>query len=288
MNALLLAPATRLALIGLVGVAVAGATYGYAQGASTRAQALALRYIDSLDAPLKRMLKPPRGRTIMLGQGAAVVAIVSLAFALRMPGVALASLLVLPAPRLAIRYMQKKRCEAIEAKLDGFALSLANATRAAPSIGRALLMLQSTLPKPLDEEVEQVLREMRVGSSVEQALLNCSWRVQSPLLDALLSGVLIARRIGGELPEILETTASTLREMARLDGVLRSKTAEARMQMWTLALLPVLIVAGFDMASPGYFKPLTDTPLGQLLIGIAIVCWITAILLGRKIMAVEL
>jgi tight adherence protein B len=285
---LILSPAVRLSLIALVGLMVFAASYGFAQGANARAQSIATRYVDGIDAPLKRMLMPPRGHLVLTAQVAAIIGIVSAAVALRHPALAVVALIVLPLPKLVLTLLQKRRRELIESKLDGFALSLANATRATPSVGRELQMLQTTLPKPIDREVEQVLREMRVGSSLDQALLNFSWRVQSPSLDALLSAVLIARRIGGRLPDILETTASTLREMARLDGVLRAKTAEARMQVWVMAFFPLVVVFGFNAMSPGYFDAMTEQTLGLVMIAAAVVFWVAAILLARKIMAVEL
>ena len=288
MSPWLLTPAVRLSLVVLVGVTVFAASYGFAQGANARAQRIATQYVDAIDAPLKRMLLPPRGHLVLAAQLATVTCVLSLAVGLRLPALALGALLILPLPRLVLSLLQKRRRELIESKLDGFALSLANATRATPSVGRALQMLQTTLPVPLDREVEQVLREMRVGSSLDQALLNFSWRVQSPSLDALLSGVLIARRIGGRLPDILETTAATLREMARLDGVLRAKTAQARMQIWVMAFFPLVVLFGFDAMSPGYFDVLTEQSTGLVLIAVSIVFWISAILLARKIMAVEL
>ena len=288
MSPLLLSPAVRLGLIVLIGVTAFAASYGFAQGADARAQRIATRFVDGIDAPLRRMLMPAHGVLVLSILAAIVVGIVSLAVALRMPVLALGALLVLPVPKLSLALLQKRRRALIESKLDGFALSLANATRATPSVGRALQMLQTTLPKPLDQEVEQVLREMRVGSSLDQALLNFSWRVQSPSLDALLSGVLIARRIGGQLPDILETTATTLREMARLDGVLRAKTAQARMQIWVMAFFPLVVLFGFDAMSPGYFDVLTDKTVGMVMIAAAVVFWIAAILIARKIMAVEL
>jgi tight adherence protein B len=284
----MMSPYTPYAIVALVFISVFGAAYGFAHGAGVRARRFAHAYTESLDAPLKRMLKPPHGRLILSGQAVAVLALISLAVALRTTAPVILALLLVPAPKLVLKYMQYKRCQAVEAKLDGFALALANATRATPSVGRALGLLQSTLPIPLDEEAEQVLREMRVGSSVEQALLNFSWRVGSLSLDALLSGVLIAMRIGGRLADVLETTASTLREMARLDGVLRAKTAQSKMQMWVLACMPVLIVLGFNAVRPGYFDPLTQTKLGIMLLVAAILLWLGSIFAARKILAVEL
>jgi tight adherence protein B len=288
MSVLSLPPALFATLVVLIGLSVCGVSYGLAEGANTRLHALSARYINKLDTPLRSMLMPARGRTILALQLIACALLLLTAAALRVPALCALLPIVLCAPLWIIAQLRKRRRAAIEAKLDTFALALANATRATPSIGRALALLQSTLAAPLDREIEQLLREMRVGSSIEQALLNLSWRVQSDPLDALLCGVLVARRVGGKLPETLETTASTLREMARLDGVLRSKTAQARMQIWVLGCLPPFLVFAFDRVNPGYFRPLTESATGYVMIAGAVVCWIAALLIARKILAVEL
>jgi len=274
------------ALIVLCGVTVACAVY--AAACSHWLQLRTERYVESLDAPLRRMLQPARGRLILSLQLTLVPLVIGCAVGLSQPALSLLAALIVLLPGWAIAYARRKRRARIDSKLDTFALALANATRATPSVGRALQILQTSLAKPLDAEVGQVLRELRVGSSLDQALLNFSWRVESSSLDALLSSVLIARRVGGNLPDVLETTANTLREMARLEGVLRSKTAQARMQMWVLGALPPVIVWAYSSAQPGYFAPLMASALGMVLIAVALAAYLSAILLARRILAVEL
>jgi tight adherence protein B len=275
-------------LLALTGLCASGISYALAGGADARLLAVSTRYVQALDTAQRRMLMPARGRTILSLQVIVCALLLLMAAGLRWPLLAALLPIALCAPAWTLARLRKRRRAAIEAKLDSFALALANATRATPSIGRALQLLQSTLSAPLDAEIEQVLREMRVGSSVEQALINLSWRVQSDPLDALLSGVLVARRVGGKLPETLETTASTLREMARLDGVLRAKTAQARMQIWVLGCLPPFLVFAFERVNTDYFRPLTENMTGYVLIALAIAGWIGALLMARKILAVEL
>jgi tight adherence protein B len=273
----------------LLALLAAFAAFGcYAICRSTRVARAISRYVESLDAPLRRMLMPPRGRLILSLQTTFVLLLLGCAVSLRSPTCAAFTALIVPAPRLLLMYVRKKRRDKIEAKLDVFALALANATRATPSVGRALQILQTSLTPPIDAEVAQVLRELRIGSSLEQALLNFSWRVESPSLDALLSSVLIARKVGGDLPCVLETTAATLREMMRLEGVLRSKTAQARTQMWVLACIPPVLVMAFELVKPGYYEPMTSHPLGVLALCIAGLAWMASIMLARKILAVEL
>ena len=192
------------------------------------------------------------------------------------------------APVAMLERMRKKRVQRIEQVLDGFVLALANAMRATPSAGKALATIQGVTPAPLDREIELVLREMRVGSTLEQALANLSARVRSFQLDAAMSGLLIGRQTGGNVPEILDSAANTLREMARLQGVLRAKTAEGRAQANVLAAFPLLLLFAFDTASPGYFKPLTESATGVMVALIAVGMWLTSVVLTRRFMEVEL
>lgn len=245
-------------------------------------------YADNLDAQLRILFKPAVGTRIAASQLTIASLLLGATLLTRQSLLLLALLPVGLAPSVVLESMRRSRRERIEAKLDGFALTLANATRATPSIGRALELVQRVLPEPLDQEIELVLREMRVGSSIDQALLGMSARVRSGALDAVFSGVLIGRQVGGNLPLILETCSSTLREMSRLEGVLRSKTAEAKSQTWVLAAFPLFLVFGFNTVSPGYFDVLSQDPTGMTLMTIAIVLWVTAIFVARRILSVEL
>jgi tight adherence protein B len=181
-----------------------------------------------------------------------------------------------------------RRLARLEQQIDGFMLTLANALRATPSLGNALAQTQKLLQEPLRQELGLSLQELRVGSSVEQSMLDLGARVRSGVLDSALLALLIGRQVGGDLPKVLETTAATLREMERLRGVLKSKTAEAKAQMWVLALTPAVILFAFNAVNPGYFEPLLRSPGGWLIATAAGVLWATSLLLARRVLAVRL
>jgi tight adherence protein B len=269
-------------------VCVAGLTWLLSHGLSVERHGVLARYVQSLDAEQRLLFLPERGRSTALGQGLGIVLVIAAAGFLRMPSLSLLGLAIAAAPKVVLSSLRERRKLAIDAKLDGFALTLSNAMRATPSIGRALAMVQRILPPPLDQEVELMLREMRVGSSVEQSLLSMSTRIKSVSLDAVLSGILIGRQVGGNLPEILETTASTLREMGRLEGVLRSKTAESKAQVYVLAIFPLVLGLGFNTIAPGYFTPMTSSGTGVVMLAAAVGFWIGSIVVARRILAVEL
>ncbi|HVM68990.1 MAG TPA: hypothetical protein VM204_04055, partial [Gaiellaceae bacterium] len=89
------------------------------------------------------------------------------------------------------------------------------------------------------------------------------------------------------LPVVLERTASMIREINRLLGVVRTKTSEGRAQLWVLAAFPLFIVGAFHAVQPGYFDPLQQSFVGQLCVGAAVALWIASLLVARKVMAVD-
>ena len=110
---------------------------------------------------------------------------------------------------------------------------------------------------------------------------------RSRQLDSALSAILIGRQVGGNLPKVLETTASNMREMQRLEGVIKTKTADGRMQLWVIGAMPFVLVIGMDWVWPGYYTPLKQSFFGYCIITVCGVCWISALVLARKVLAVD-
>jgi tight adherence protein B len=246
-----------------------------------------LLYISSLERKLRIMFMPTKGRHIAVGQLLAAALAIGFGLYRSTPYAFLLLPIIAILPAYYIEQVRKARLRAIEAKMDSFILTLANALKSTPSIGNALAYTQQLVAPPLDEELALALKEMRVGNTLDQALLNMSGRLQSLQLDATLSGILIGRQIGGDLTKILETTASTLREMARLQGVVRSKTAEGKAQLGILAVFPVIILFLFDTVSPGYFDPLSQSVVGYVIVIAAATLWVASLIMARKVLAVD-
>ena len=277
-------------LIGLplIILAVAVATFAIVNDPSGLPRRYWGRYIAFLGRQLRRMFifSPPE--TIAYGQIAGVFLCFSLGLLIDLPAWWLFALGVIALPVLYIEQLRKKRIEAIEEQIDGFILALANALKSTPSIGDAFKSVATIIPEPLKQEIQLANKEMRVGSTLDQALLLMASRVGSRQLDTALSAILVGRQVGGNLPKILDTIAGSLREMKRLEGVVRTKTAEGKMQLWVLAIFPFALMFMINAVSPGYFDPLTESFVGYIITVIASLFWISSLVLARKILQVEL
>jgi tight adherence protein B len=128
------------------------------------------RQVAALDERMRRQLLVPQGQTIVIGQLVAAVCTLAIALLTGNPKWLFALVAITFGPSLVLMRMQNQRMKLIESRIDGFTLSFANALRATPNIARALETVAVSIPSPLREELELTLRELRVGSTLEQAL----------------------------------------------------------------------------------------------------------------------
>jgi tight adherence protein B len=272
-----------LVAVGLF-ISVWSATADHA-GAASRYWA---RYTSSLERKLRPQFIWTKGSTIAMGQLGAIFALLLAEILIGVPFWGLGLVFIIFIPTLWVEKMRKDRVELIEKQLDGFILALSNAMKTTPSIGAAFNSIAAILQDPTRQEVELCVKEIKVGSTLDQALLHMAARVGSRQLDTALSSVLIGRQVGGNLPKVLEQVAATLREMARLEGVVRTKTAEGKMQLWVLGALPAALFFALNYAWPGYFIPMTKSIIGYLVLFMCGASWVSALVLARKVLAVDI
>jgi tight adherence protein B len=246
------------------------------------------RYCSNMERKLRPMFIFTPGRVIAVGQVIALFFYLAAHILFGIPYWFVGVALIAALPTIYIDQLKKQRVEQIELQLDGFLLALANALKSTPSIGAALSSVAGVVQAPMRQEIELAIKEMKVGSSLEQTLLHMAARIGSRKVDSALSAVLIGRQVGGNLPKVLETTSATMREMQRLEGVLRTKTAEGKFQLWAIAVMPIALLLMMNMIWPGYFDPLTQSLIGYLILAGSAGLWVTSLVLARKILAVDL
>ena len=246
------------------------------------------RYVNYLEAQLQLMFLTTRGRNIALGQLGALAAIAGVNAVVTVRFSAFAALAVCAVPPYWIERMKAKRLLAIDAQINTFTMTLANALKTTPSLGDAFRISGELVAPPMQDEIIYAVKAMRFGASVEQALTLTASRIGSPDVDMVFSALLIGRNIGGDLPSILDTVAASIREMTRLQQVLRAKTAEGKAQLWVLAVFPLFLMLGLGSLMPGYYDVLTTSVIGYILAGIAGLCWGGSIVIARNIMNLDM
>ena len=244
-------------------------------------------YEDLIEKEVRFQLWKTTGKAIARAQLGVVLAIPVVSFFLAEPIYMLIEIPVLVGPYFWLQGQHDDRMMKLEALLDSWLLMLANALKASPSLGEAISNSAKLIRPPFSEEIDLVLKEMKLGTPLDQAVLNMSRRVNSRIISSSLATVLVGRQTGGDLPNILETSAATLREMARLEGVVRTKTAEGKMQVVVLAVIPFALLGMIHYMDNNWLRPLVETNLGYIIITAATVLWFVAIILARRILTVD-
>ena len=246
------------------------------------------QYVARLDRDLKFIASTKSAKMMALAQIAVFIAVVAVGFSVTIPYEPLFLGVIAFGPIYMLHRNKGKRLEQLELQVDGFLLAYANALKSVPSPGAALLTVTAVLRDPMRQEIDRVLKEVRIGSTLEDAFGAFSLRYRSRTLDGALSAVLIGMQVGGDLPGVLATTAGALREMQRLDGVVRTKTAEGKAQLWVLALFPFALIYMFNMVQEGYFEPLKQSFTGYVVSTLAVAFWLAALGAARKILTVDI
>lgn len=193
---------------------------------------------------------------------------------------------ILPPVILSKRHMV--RISKLERQLDTWLLMLANALKATSSVAEATASTVPLIPRPFLEEVDILVKEMRLGAPLHRAVTAMARRINSTVISGALATIVVASQTGGNLSRTLEQSSAALRESARLDGVLRTKTAEGRGQVLVLASMPFLLCTAIGWLEPSWFDPLLDHRYGRAILAVCAGLWIAASFWAYRIVRVDL
>jgi tight adherence protein B len=187
-------------------------------------------------------------------------------------------------PRFYVKRQQALRLRKFDDQLGDMLNLMVNGLRAGYSTMQAMEAVSRELPSPISDEFRRVVQEMQIGIPMEKALDNLLRRIPSDDLDFVVTAINVQREVGGNLSEILDTIAFTIRERVRIKGEIRTMTANVRASGTILSLLPLGLAVALWFISPEYigtfFAPTTLFGLGQPLCGIIAVTVIVGLIVA--------
>jgi tight adherence protein B len=190
-------------------------------------------------------------------------------------------------PRLYLRNRQAARQREFTNQLGNTLTLLSNALKTGYSLGQAIEVVARKAPPPVSDEFETVVTAIHLGASVEDALTGLVRRVQSSDLDFIVVAILLHRKVGGNLAEILDNIGDTIRERLRMKREMSVLTAHARASSTLISLLPLVLAVVMFAITPAYFAPMLQPGLGWLVIVIAGALVITGNVIMRRMAVVD-
>ena len=163
-----------------------------------------------------------------------------------------------------------RRLATINAQTVEMLQLLANSLRSGFAFTQAVELASKQLETPIQDELNHLLRDVGLGARMDDALGAFAHRTASLDIEMMVTSIMVQRTAGGNLSEILDNVANTVRERERLKGEIRALTASQRFTGLILSVYPIVLGALFFLIAPSLMSVLFTEPLGRVLLGIAI------------------
>ena|SRR5579859_1580884 len=165
------------------------------------------------------------------------------------------------APVIFVRTHQSSRRTKFVKQLADALMLLTNSLRSGYGFLKGLELVAKEMGDPISKELNRMLREVNLGATIEDALVNLGRRVNSQDLDIVIGAFLVQKDVGGNLTEIMEKVAETIRERLRIQGDIRVLTTQGKLSGLVVGLMPVVVFMLLLMWAPEYFNTLFGPPL---------------------------
>jgi tight adherence protein B len=200
--------------------------------------------------------------------------------------VGLGAVVILAATSL-IRWLGERRATAFRLQLPDSLQLISGSLRAGFGLNQAITAVANEQDAPASEEFARAQLEVHLGREIEDALRNMAKRVQSEDLPWVAEAIEIHREIGGDIADLLDQIASTVRERERIRGQIQVLSAEGRISGLVLVLLPFIIAGLTFSVAPEYLRELTDTTTGKIMLAGGSSAMVIGIFWIRRIVRLE-
>jgi tight adherence protein B len=229
--------------------------------------------LGSVERSLRAADVPVRPAEVILAWicASAVMPALTLVTTQSMTKVGIVLVMLVAGPPLALRRSVARRRKKFSAQLPDAVTTLAGSLRAGRSLGQAMEALSRELQDPMGRELRKVVAEVRLGRTLHEALSDAVERIASDDFRWTVLAMQIQAEVGGNLAELLDQVAATMRERSRMKGEVKALTAEGRASALMLVVMVPALGGVMYMLNNAYMAPLFSTRTGHIMLGVSAV-----------------
>lgn len=201
---------------------------------------------------------------------------------------AIISCLALLFPKKILDILRVRRRNKINEQLVDTLMSMSNGLKAGFSISQVFENVAKNGDPPISQEFDLFVQQTRLGVSFSEALNNMEERVQSQDMTLLVLAIETARKTGGNLTEVMENIAHTIRERIRIQGRIKTLTSQGRLQGIIVGLMPVAIFFMLITLQPELMQSFLHSAMGLIIMGVSLVLIILGGLMIKKIVNIDI
>ncbi|MGB5433399.1 MAG: type II secretion system F family protein [Acidimicrobiia bacterium] len=188
---------------------------------------------------------------------------------------------------LYVSHVASKQKKKFDMQLPDTLNLLSTSLRAGYSVMQAIEAAAQEAPEPTRREFGRAMTEIRLGRPLIDALNDIATRMESKDFEWAVIAIAIQREVGGNLAEVLQSTAETMMHRNRFRREVKALTAEGRISAWIMALMPVGVIVAIWVMNPDYIVPLWSTPIGLALSAGGVILMGAGIFWMMKIVSID-
>jgi tight adherence protein B len=171
-------------------------------------------------------------------------------------------------PRLFVMYLRYKRLGTIDDQLVDALLLMSNALKAGLSLQQAMELVVREMKPPISDEFGRVVKEIHLGMLTDDALRHLRERVPLEDMRLAVDSILTLRETGGNLSETFEVISKTIVERKKVQGKIKTLTAQGMAQGVLICMMPPGLILLFSLMDENYMKPMFNTPIGWAMLAV--------------------
>jgi len=191
-------------------------------------------------------------------------------------------------PILIINRLEAIRRQNFASQLVDGLLILSSSLKAGLSLLQSFETLTEEMPAPISQEFNLVIRQMQMGTSLEEAMSSLKKRMHIEELDMVVTAMLVARETGGDLTQTFARVTYTIQERNKLIGRVKALCIQGQLQGIIMSVLPILFGLFVFKVNPDFFDVFLKDNLGRTLLAYAVVSEIIGIIFIRKLSKIDI
>ncbi len=190
-------------------------------------------------------------------------------------------------PKLLVDSIYERRCaKFVDQMVDGLTI-MANGVRSGLSVPQSMERITDNMSNPIKQEFSLALSQIKLGLSVEEALVALGNRIPMPDVIMFVTAINILKETGGNMAETFSTMVETIRERQKINKKIEALTAQGVTQGIIITLVPFILLVVFLVVDPGFVKPLFTTTIGIILLIVMLFLQLLGGLMIRKIVRIK-
>lgn len=190
-------------------------------------------------------------------------------------------------PHLMFNHLRKSRLKKFEEQLPDAFMLLSSSLQSGASLNMALENVVHQSPAPLNQEFGLLIKNIRLGVTLEDALIKLEKRLPLPSFIMASSAIRISREVGGNLVETINGMAAMLRRKKVMEGKIDSLTAQGRAQGTFMAMLPIMLAIILSFIEPEAMRQLYTTRNGLMVLAVMVVMEVLGFMFIKKITRID-